>query len=122
MLCDKDEDGVMNSVKVLSSVVFRGVENSGWCSVPAIVNGGWDWTGVWDDLNEIITVDWVSVDGVLFVDGRDGDCKVGKCLASVEAEKVKNRKKVETKKYNKNVKKTLNNFNWETKKFLVRNN
>lgn len=65
-------------------------------------NGGWDWTGVWDDLNEIITVDWVSV-GVVVADitavgqaaevfvGRAGDCdcKVGKCLASVEAENAK---------------------------------
>ena len=67
-------------------------------------NGGWDWTGVWDDLNEIITVDWVSVGVVVagcaavgqaaeVLVGRAGDCdcKVGKCLASVEAENAKKR-------------------------------
>lgn len=110
LLFESEFDGVCVIVSFIVSLLFKGVEKetvecccSGWwfcwcgeCSyAPANGNGGWDWTGVWDDLNEIITVDWVSVvaDVVLLVEaevvyvGRAADCKVGKCLESVEAEK-----------------------------------
>lgn len=90
-------DGANSWEKVVSSGGVGGAAAPG--------NVGWDRTGVWDDLNEIITVDWVSVGvGAMVVavaagpavewewsDDNEGvdadDCKVGKCLVSAEAEK-----------------------------------